>query len=104
MRTTTVLTARGMTSRGLAVSPAAVPTTPDEPGLALTMLSGLLAGLAVGLAGALVLSRARPTVDSVDDVVSAGATVLRAPDDEVQWTVLADPEGKEFCAFTRSEG
>lgn len=49
-------------------SPAAVPTTPDEPGLALTMLSGLLAGLAVGLAGALVLSRARPTVDSVDDV------------------------------------
>jgi capsular polysaccharide biosynthesis protein len=53
-------------------SPASVPTSPDEPGLALTVLSGLLAGLlaglAVGLAAALVLARARPTVDTVDDV------------------------------------
>ncbi|ROS54306.1 hypothetical protein [Frigoribacterium sp. PhB24] len=49
-------------------SPAAVPTSPDEPGLALTVLTGLLAGLAVGLAAAVVLSRARPTVDTVDDV------------------------------------
>jgi hypothetical protein len=40
-------------------------------------------------------------VDSVDDLTSAGATVLRLPDDEVRWTVLADPEGNEFCAFTR---
>lgn len=28
-----------------------------------------------------------------------GARVLRSPDDEVSWTVLADPEGNEFCAF-----
>lgn len=28
-----------------------------------------------------------------------GAQVLRSPDDEVSWTVLADPEGNEFCAF-----
>jgi hypothetical protein len=28
-----------------------------------------------------------------------GATVLRAQDDEIRWTVLADPEGNEFCAF-----
>jgi hypothetical protein len=37
---------------------------------------------------------------TVDDLVAAGATVLRLPDDEVRWTVLADPEGNEFCAFT----
>jgi hypothetical protein len=29
-----------------------------------------------------------------------GATVLRPPDDQISWTVLADPEGNEFCAFT----
>ncbi|GAB2865510.1 VOC family protein [Nocardioides pacificus] len=27
------------------------------------------------------------------------ARVLRAQDDEIGWTVLADPEGNEFCAF-----
>ncbi|WP_459981910.1 VOC family protein [Nocardioides sp. AN3] len=31
-----------------------------------------------------------------------GATVLRAPDDEISWTVMADPEGNEFCAFTEA--
>jgi len=36
---------------------------------------------------------------TVDDLVAAGATVLRLPDDEVRWTVMADPEGNEFCAF-----
>lgn len=36
---------------------------------------------------------------SVDDLVSAGAVVLRLPDDGIRWTVLADPEGNEFCAF-----
>ena len=40
------------------------------------------------------------TTGSVDDLVAAGATVLRAKDDEIGWTVLADPEGNEFCAFT----
>ncbi|NED95557.1 hypothetical protein G1H11_09545 [Phytoactinopolyspora alkaliphila] len=37
----------------------------------------------------------------VDELVAAGATVLRTPDDEVFWHVLADPEGNEFCATTR---
>jgi len=32
-------------------------------------------------------------------LVAAGATLLRDPDDEIQWWVLADPEGNEFCAF-----
>ncbi|MDQ4055294.1 MAG: hypothetical protein M3237_21730, partial [Actinomycetota bacterium] len=36
---------------------------------------------------------------SVDALVAHGASVLRAPDEEISWTVLADPEGNEFCAF-----
>ncbi|HJU97457.1 MAG TPA: VOC family protein [Jiangellaceae bacterium] len=38
----------------------------------------------------------------VDALVDRGARVLRAPDDEISWHVLADPEGNEFCAFTPS--
>ncbi len=38
---------------------------------------------------------------TVGDLVSNGATLLRAEDNEVQWTVLADPEGNEFCAFAQ---
>ena len=37
---------------------------------------------------------------SVDALVAAGATVLRPQDDEIAWTVMADPDGNEFCAFT----
>jgi len=36
-------------------------------------------------------------------VVEHGATVLREPDGDIRWTVLADPEGNEFCAFTDPE-
>jgi hypothetical protein len=36
----------------------------------------------------------------VDTLVAAGATVVRAQDDEIGWTVLADPEGNEFCCFS----
>ncbi|RFU85582.1 VOC family protein [Streptomyces triticagri] len=32
-------------------------------------------------------------------LVSLGATLLREPDDDVFWHVLADPEGNEFCVF-----
>lgn len=39
--------------------------------------------------------------DDVALLVEHGATVLREPDDEIRWTVLADPEGNEFCAFVR---
>jgi Glyoxalase-like domain len=35
------------------------------------------------------------------ELVAAGATVLRERDEEIGWTVLADPDGNEFCAFTR---
>jgi len=40
-------------------------------------------------------------VTEVADLVARGARVLRTPDEEISWTVLADPEGNEFCAFTR---
>ncbi|WGL52782.1 VOC family protein [Nocardioides sp. BP30] len=39
------------------------------------------------------------TVEAVGLLLGDGATVLRPQDDEVAWTVLADPEGNEFCAF-----
>lgn len=32
-------------------------------------------------------------------LVQRGAVTLREPDDEIRWTVLADPEGNEFCVF-----
>lgn len=35
----------------------------------------------------------------VPDLVEAGASVLRASDAEIGWTVMADPEGNEFCVF-----
>ncbi|MGH1562045.1 VOC family protein [Mumia sp. DW29H23] len=37
---------------------------------------------------------------AADELVRRGARVLRAPDDVVAWTVMADPEGNEFCVFT----
>jgi hypothetical protein len=40
------------------------------------------------------------TAGSVAPLVEAGATLLREPDDDINWYVLADPEGNEFCAFT----
>ncbi|MBC7632758.1 VOC family protein [Aeromicrobium sp.] len=39
---------------------------------------------------------------TVDDLVAAGATLLRPPDDGQRWTVMADPEGNEFCVFPRT--
>jgi hypothetical protein len=35
----------------------------------------------------------------VPALVSAGARILREPDDDISWHILADPEGNEFCAF-----
>ncbi|GAB3199969.1 VOC family protein [Nocardioides hungaricus] len=38
-------------------------------------------------------------VSDVRLLAEHGATVLRGPDGDIRWTVLADPEGNEFCAF-----
>jgi hypothetical protein len=40
------------------------------------------------------------TVEAVEPVIAAGATLLRARGAGTDWDVLADPEGNEFCAFT----
>ncbi len=37
--------------------------------------------------------------EDVEELVVRGASLLREPDDVVNWHVLADPEGNEFCAF-----
>ncbi len=39
---------------------------------------------------------------SIDPLIEQGATLLRAKgSDDLHWDVLADPEGNEFCCFTR---
>lgn len=40
------------------------------------------------------------TVPAVAPLVEAGARLLREPGGDIEWHVLADPEGNEFCAFT----
>ena len=39
------------------------------------------------------------TTADVQLLVDAGARLLRAQDAEIGWSVLADPDGNEFCAF-----
>lgn len=39
------------------------------------------------------------SVADLQPLLDAGATLLRAQDDEIGWHVLADPQGNEFCAF-----
>ncbi|MGA5641050.1 VOC family protein [Streptomyces cinereoruber] len=34
-----------------------------------------------------------------DRLVAMGATMVRARDHEIEWWVMADPEGNEFCVF-----
>ena len=36
-------------------------------------------------------------------LVALGATVVRERDDEIEWHVLADPEGNEFCVFVAED-
>jgi hypothetical protein len=41
--------------------------------------------------------------ESIDELVRVGATVVAAAEDTgFSWTVMADPEGGEFCAFLRA--
>ncbi|MGV9680739.1 VOC family protein [Nocardia sp. NPDC003482] len=34
-----------------------------------------------------------------NELLAAGATLLRARGGDIRWDVLADPEGNEFCVF-----
>ncbi|WNV91607.1 VOC family protein [Umezawaea sp. Da 62-37] len=36
---------------------------------------------------------------STDELLAAGATLVRRKDDDIEWDILADPEGNEFCVF-----
>ncbi|MGZ5407056.1 MAG: VOC family protein [Aeromicrobium sp.] len=36
---------------------------------------------------------------TIDDLVANGASLIRAQDKDIGWTVMADPEGNEFCVF-----
>jgi hypothetical protein len=40
---------------------------------------------------------------SLADLEMLGATVLLPQGDDRKWTVMADPEGNEFCAFLRDQ-
>lgn len=42
-------------------------------------------------------------VDDLEPLLEAGATVVRPQGEDIEWTVLADPEGNEFCAFLSRE-
>lgn len=50
-----------------------------------------------------VKHRVHPDVSVADvgELLALGATVVREPDEEVHWTVMADPEGGEFCAMVQ---
>jgi hypothetical protein len=39
----------------------------------------------------------------VQGLLDRGATLLRGPDDDIDWHILADPEGNEFCAMRPRE-
>ena len=39
---------------------------------------------------------------AADALLPLGASLLRRRDQEIEWDVLADPEGNEFCVFDRA--
>lgn len=41
--------------------------------------------------------------ERIADLEALGATVVLPQGDDRRWTVMADPEGAEFCAFLRSD-
>lgn len=38
---------------------------------------------------------------TIGDLVAKGAVVLAEPTEDTRWTVMADPEGNEFCVFAQ---
>ena len=33
------------------------------------------------------------------ELLGLGATLVRPRDEDIEWDILADPEGNEFCVF-----
>ena len=44
------------------------------------------------------------TTSDVQLLLDAGATLMRSPDEDISWHILADPDGNEFCAFVEDDG
>jgi hypothetical protein len=42
-------------------------------------------------------------VGSTGELVALGATLVRPIGGDIEWDVLADPEGNEFCCFAPEE-
>ena len=38
-------------------------------------------------------------VGDTEQLLALGASVVRRRDDDIEWDILADPEGNEFCCF-----
>jgi hypothetical protein len=38
-------------------------------------------------------------IGATDELLALGATLVRAQDADIDWDILADPEGNEFCVF-----
>jgi Glyoxalase-like domain len=38
-------------------------------------------------------------VGDTAELLGLGATLVRVRDEEIDWDILADPEGNEFCVF-----
>ncbi|MEO6885703.1 MAG: VOC family protein [Jatrophihabitantaceae bacterium] len=74
-------------------------TAMDVPGMGFTFDFVPVPELKEG-ANRIHLDVAAPVLQPILD---AGARVLREPDDEIEWHVLADPEGNEFCVFDRAD-
>jgi hypothetical protein len=38
-----------------------------------------------------------------EELLALGATLVRKRGGDIEWDILADPEGNEFCAFTPND-
>ena len=41
-------------------------------------------------------------IGSTEELIALGATLVRPIGGDIEWDVLADPEGNEFCCFAKS--
>lgn len=74
-------------------------TIENVPGLPIQTMDFCPVPEAKGIKNRIHWDVAVPTGDALEALLSAGATLIRARDQEIHWHVLADPDGNEFCAF-----
>ena len=93
--------------------PNADPVIADMPLKSSRCRSGFLAPKYIDSAATARLTPTSPLASAIfmhwdvwgdtETFLAAGARLLRGRDDEIGWDVLADPEGNEFCVFTRHD-